>query len=346
MPQPFAYRVKRIKEELDLTNMPIMPSKIPIIPPWKLPVIEYCQYFSNTKKNISDEIIRQVFLSHASQHRNAVPVFTDGSKSDAGVGFGVILPHVERSGKLPNSASIFTAELHGILRALKEILSYNEDVFIIYSDSKSVLQSLQIFNPLHPLILEILEWILLARRRGKTVEFCWVPAHVGVRGNERADEVAKSAASRPETRRISLPLRDEFPTIRKSIKTLWQRKWENITTNKKMREITPSVTPWKYPIMPRRWEMALCRLRIGHTRLTHGFLMASEHQPFCDDCLVPLTVRHLLAECPSLGDIRRQFLMHARGRDGEYLLSKILGEEANLENIFSFVEEAGLIHQF
>ena len=50
--------------------------------------------------------------------------------------------------------------------------------------------------------------------------------------------------------------------------------------------------------------------------------MVMGNQPFCEDWLVPLTVRHLLVECPSLGDIRHQFLSQTHGR---YILAKILG---------------------
>lgn len=32
----------------------------------------------------------------------------------------------------------------------------------------------------------------------------------------------------------------------------------------------------------------------------HAFLMSGGRQPYSDDCLVPLTVRHLLVECLSL----------------------------------------------
>ena len=46
-------------------------------------------------------------------------VFTDGSKSDVGVGFGVVFKDFKKYGALPRCTSIFTAELYAILMALK-----------------------------------------------------------------------------------------------------------------------------------------------------------------------------------------------------------------------------------
>ena len=57
-----------------------------------------------------------------------------------------------------------------------------------------------------------------------------------------------------------------------------------------------------------RGQTALARLRIGHTRLTHSYLMSGEYQPYCDDCLMPLIIRHLLVDCPSLLELRQRFL--------------------------------------
>ena len=101
--------------------------------------------------------MQSIFLDHCNQHADTISVFTDGWKSDAGIGFGVVFPDRERRGRLSSVACIFTAELHTILKALKEILIINGNKFTLYCDSKSVLQSLEHFNPHYPLVLEIIE---------------------------------------------------------------------------------------------------------------------------------------------------------------------------------------------
>ncbi len=83
----------------------------------------------------------------------------------------------------------------------------------------------------------------------------------------------------------------------------WQDRWEDVVATTKMDEITfVTFHPWF--VQERRSETALARLRMGHTRLTHGYLMSRETQPFCEACLIPLTVRHFLVECSSLVELR------------------------------------------
>ena len=95
---------------------------------------------------------------------------------------------------------------------------------------------------------------------------------VGIHGNECADSLAKLTISQVEPRAFPLPFRDVFLVIRNVVRSAWQTKWENLRdSNTKLREITSLTRPWAYAYMPRRWETALCRLHIGHTRLTHGF---------------------------------------------------------------------------
>ncbi|MPC21756.1 hypothetical protein E2C01_014751 [Portunus trituberculatus] len=74
--------------------------------------------------------------------------------------------------------------------------------------------------------------------------------------------------------------------------------------------------------------------------------MTRDPQPYCDDCLVPLTVRHLLVECPSLIELRHCYLYRCRGRDScVYYSSKVLGPEclAQDHDIFRCLGEAGLL---
>ena len=79
---------------------------------------------------------------------------------------------------------------------------------LLFSVTKSVLQSLEGFDVKHPIVLKILQWVYLHQCRGREILFCWVPAHVNVAGNERADQLAKSAAAELLPRRCPLPLRD------------------------------------------------------------------------------------------------------------------------------------------
>ncbi len=69
----------------------------------------------------------------------------------------------------------FTAELSAVIFTLPV------SSFIIFS-ALSVLEHFT--SSLPPLILFVLEWIHLLQCRGYHVIFYWIPAHVGIHGNE------------------------------------------------------------------------------------------------------------------------------------------------------------------
>ena len=45
----------------------------------------------------------------------------------------------------------------------------------------------------HPYILDILPIYYNDSNQGKIVNFCWIPSHIGIQGNNEADNAAKSA---------------------------------------------------------------------------------------------------------------------------------------------------------
>ena len=55
----------------------------------------------------------------------------------------------------------------------------------------SVLQSFEGTFSRDDLILEIKYLLANIRNLGIVVQFCWVPAHIGIKGNEMADTIAK-----------------------------------------------------------------------------------------------------------------------------------------------------------
>lgn len=347
-PKPFGFRVSSVMADLSIAFTPVCPYRLPRVGYWQFPDVAVCPPVIDNKKDLPPHVCQALFLDHYSTHSDSTPVFTDGSKSAAGVGYGVIFPSFGRGGSLPSVASVFTAELSAIVLALQIIFTLPVSSFTIFCDSRSALSALDSFNTsLHPLVLSALEWLYLLRNRRYRVGFCWVPGHVGVAGNERADRLAGEAASRAPSPG-PVPFRDVFPSIRVAVAACWQRRWETTAATAKLGEITKTVTQeWDYThIRNRRLQTLLTRLRIGHTRLTHDFLMSRDPQPYCDDCLVPLTIRHILVECPSLLDFRHRYLYRCRGGgSGVYCLSKVLGPSclAPGHDVFRFLEEAGLL---
>ena len=121
-------------------------------------------------------------------------IYTDGSKQDEKVACSVISPDFTDSIRLPNNSSIFTAEAKAIDIALYHIRDQPEKQFIIYSDSLSVLKSLEDLHHRNPLIQQSLKKYYNISV-SKEIVFCWLPSHVNIRGNELADLEAKSALS-------------------------------------------------------------------------------------------------------------------------------------------------------
>lgn len=77
------------------------------------------------------------------------------------------------------------------------------------------------------LIWEILIQVHRLERQGCKVGFLWVPAHVGIEGNEAADRMAKAAVMREEIYvRVSFGRHECGSIIREGIIKQWRTEWE------------------------------------------------------------------------------------------------------------------------
>ena len=106
---------------------------------------------------------------------------------------------------MPYDASIFTVELMAILKSRKQILNRRGTSFVIGSDLQNALESITSFNPEHSLVIEMQELLAEIHQKKKCAKLCWVPSHVGIKDNERADKTAKLAIVERQISNISLP---------------------------------------------------------------------------------------------------------------------------------------------
>ena len=136
----------------------------------------------------------------------------------------------------------------------------------------------------------------------------WVPGHVGIRGNEAADRAAKEALDKKPTADL-MPFSDLKPLTAKYVYKIWHKKWdETVLVSNKFHEILPKLPDKLLSFRnTRKEDTVLNRLHIGHSYLTHSFILRKEETPVCAACNAVITVKHILIKCADLSEIRKKY---------------------------------------
>ena len=111
----------------------------------------------------------------------------------------------------------------------------------------------------------------------------------------------------------------------------WQQEWNLAGVGgNKLYGVKPLLSVKEtYPT--RRGDVVLTRMRIGHTHLTHGYLMSKDHPPMCDLCNVQLSISHIFSVCHKY--ITRLPLLDLQA----------LFNIRNADNMLTFLKNEGLI---
>lgn len=184
--------IEKYIKDLNQTLFQIDEIKLYQIPAVKLPqIMEETMYLS--KKKINTRLIQSILLENKDKYPNYINIYTDGSKSANGTGCAIIVEEEEEEiiTKLPTVFSVFSSEAYAILKALNYIENSTKIKFIINTDSKSVINATQNKKTTNPFIRSILE--VVTKLKTKHILLQWIPSHLGIRGNERADAAAKRA---------------------------------------------------------------------------------------------------------------------------------------------------------
>ena len=330
----FGIRMQSVLEDSDIENNNVHETIISEVPPWILRSPKVLLDLSDlSKKDTPSPVFIQKFNEIKDEHSYFTQIYTDGSKDNNRVGCSAIVNNINIKQRLPSNASIFTAEVTAIDLALDAIAESDDDYFIIFSDSLSVLLSLNNRKMDNPLILKLLLKIHHLSCAHKTIHLCWIPSHIGIRGNEAADMAAKESLNQGITA-SQVPYTDLKCQINHFILHKWQERWSSCPDNK-LFKIKPTLGVWPSGFRnSRKEEVVLSRLRIGHTYFTHSYILRQEDPPECTACQEIYSVRHVLIDCIDLGLIRPRF----------YTVPdmKTLFDTISVDRILSFVKEVNL----
>ncbi len=108
-----------------------------------------------------------------------------------------------------HGSSIFTAEVLAIKKALDLVYEKDEETsdVLVCIDSQAAIRALSSPSPEpEESVWTTLNTIRNLKSSGTRVTLVWIPSHVGIPGNERADKLASDACQDPNVAVLSLPL--------------------------------------------------------------------------------------------------------------------------------------------
>ena len=336
----FLHRMGRLAEQYGIDFGNVLDISVPEIAPWSRKRVVICTEMHQYKKgNYAPQELKNLFNEHFETHTGNFNIFTDGSKTTNGVGSVFSSNRTESSFRLSNISTNYTAELVAIYSALKYAMEEkeNRNRVTIITDCRSTIQAIEKYYNRHSIIQNIHS--LLAANPAEIYYFCWVPSHVGVRGNETVDTLARDVVENGEIVGGQIPQSDLKIHIKKQSVKSWSNCWRQVLPERnKLRNIKDVTTPLPDSICEdRHWERTVCRLRIGHTALTHGHLMEREPPPICEECDSPLTVIHLIAECEKYNRWRHTF--------GDLTFKELMTEHMRKHGlIYNFLQNTDIIN--
>jgi ribonuclease HI len=157
------------------------------------------------RKGTPNEIFRAEFQELVNEKYNdPTKVYTDESKKEEKVGYAVIIDQQSTWKRIRDQSSIFSAEQEAVRGAIQKLPTTGVRG-VIFTDSLSTMMAASGNNHTkNPNTKKIRQ--LMGTRKGN-LTLCWVPGHVGITGNEEADEEAKRALEE------SIPDDEKYPAV-------------------------------------------------------------------------------------------------------------------------------------
>ncbi|KAF0293690.1 hypothetical protein FJT64_000814 [Amphibalanus amphitrite] len=189
--------------------------------------------------------------------------------------------------------------------------------------------------------ISIWEDLLALSSRGSPIRLQWVPAHCGLRENERADELAKEASGLPQEAAAT-----DVRTLTKAVARCASHRWRQEWPSSFFKDIMRDRMPAPLNNLDRDAAVNVHQLRAGHWGRSEQYLHRIGRRPIptCQQCNLKAcpaarcivcregadTPEHVLLRCPCLAGARLRLTgnIHIRPeqlKDGELVAALAAG---------------------
>jgi len=136
----------------------------------------------------------------------------------------------------------------------------------------------------------------LTRIRKHSITICWIPSHVGIIGNEKADELAKEALTNPDFPiTVKLGTSELKSIIMQRVKgIIWQNQWDTCEISELTKKLIPIVNKGKIPYSGTGTLGKITRLRLNRPYFN---TRNGDKALICEQCNEPKTIKHVLLTC-------------------------------------------------
>jgi ribonuclease HI len=335
-----------------------------VLPPWEPPLHCIIEDYDTALKT-HDEICKS---------DDQLVIYTDGSGYQGHVGASAVCLRKQwtRQNRLGTEidSTVYAAELDGIRMAMDIARDVSPRSVTLFADSQAAIQAVQ--NPRRPSGQYILDAIYRGVKalgaRGlppENVKIRWIPAHVGVAGNEAADEAAKEAAARGKVEvELSSVGRPDQPIIRlaaaakravrQRIQQRWKKQWEMEKGAKPTRRLIKA--PHKknlglYKGLSKPHTSIIIQMRTMRVSLRHFlFKIGASETDRCSCGEGSQTPKHVLLQCSLHAEARRRMINKLydveglRGKLSDY--DALVSDPQAIRYVAEFMHQTGLLSQF